>query len=108
MAQAQKLVGIAGVERFSGFVGQVAQLSPEALDKINTDNIIDTYADMTSVPPGIVRSKEDVDALRANRQQAQQAQAQQQAIVQGAGAAKNLSQADMESENALTMLMGGM
>lgn len=105
MAQAQKLVGISAVERFTGFVGQVAAFSPEALDKIDVDQAIDVYGDMTSVPPSIIRSDEAVQELRASRAQAQQAQAQAQMMQQSAMAAKDLSQADMEGDNALTRMI---
>lgn len=108
MAQAQKLVGISTLERFTGFVGQVAQVNPEILDKVNEDEVIDSYGDMTSVPPGIIRSKEEVDEIRQQRAKAQAAQQQMEAMKQGAGAAKDLSQADTSGENALTQLMGGM
>lgn len=106
MAQAQKLVGIGGIERFSGFVGQVAQFNPEVLDKLNTDQAIDVYADITSVPPGIVRTDEEVDALRQQRMQAQQAQQQMQMAQQAAGAAKDLSQTEVTEGNALGKLLG--
>jgi hypothetical protein len=77
MAQAQKLVGIGGIERFMGFAGQVAQFKADALDKIDVDQALDIYGDMTSIPPGIVRPDEDVAQIRDQRAQA--AQAQQQA-----------------------------
>lgn len=107
MAQAQKLVGISGIERFAGFMGQMAQFKPEVLDKLNADQAADVYGDMTSVPPSIIYSDEEVAAMRAQRAKAQQAQAQAEQIQAGAAAAKNLSQADMESDNALTRILQG-
>jgi len=105
MAQAQKLVGIAGIERFAGFAANVASSNPEILDKIDTDQLIDVYADLTSIPPGIVRTDEDVEALRASRAKAQQAQAMSEMVQKSAGAARDLSQADMSGDNALTRLL---
>lgn len=107
MAQAQKLIGLSTLERFTGFVGQVAQVNPEVLDKVNEDEVIDTYGEMTSVAPGIIRSKEEVEEIRAQRAKAQQAQQQAEMLKQGAGVAKDLSQADMSGDTALTKLMGG-
>jgi len=104
MAQAQKLVGIAGIERFAGFASQVAGVNPEALDKVDTDQILDVYAEMTSIPPGIVREDEKVEGIRNQRARAQQAQQAAEAVKMGAGAAKDLSQADMDGDNALTRL----
>lgn len=106
MAQAQKLVGMAGIERFTGFVGQVAGMNPEIMDKVNADQIIDVYGDITSIPPGIVRSDEEVDAMRASRAQAAQAQAKMEAIQSVSASAKDLAAADMSGDNALTKMIG--
>lgn len=105
MAQSQKLVGIQGVERFAGFVGQLQATHPEAGDKVDVDQMIEAYGDMTSVPPGIVRAQDQVDQIRQSRQQAAAAQQQAATIQQGAQAAKSLSQADLSGDNALTHLM---
>ncbi len=105
MAQAQKLVGIAGIERFAGFAANAIQANPELIDKIDGDQMLDVYADMTSVPQGIVRSDDDVAAIRQNRAKAQQQQAQIEQAGMATQAAKNLSQADMEGDNALTRMM---
>lgn len=106
MAQAQKLVGIGGIERFSGFVGQVAQFTPEVLDKLNTDQAVDVYADITSVPPGIVRTDEEVAGIRGDRAERQQAQQQMQLMQGAAGTAKDLSQTEVTEGNALGKLLG--
>jgi hypothetical protein len=106
MAQAQKLVGIAGVERFMGFIGQVAAYDPTVLDKVKTDQAADVYAEMTSVPPSIVRGDEEVEQLRQSRAQAQKQQEQMAMMQQGAVAAKDLSKAQIsEDENALSGLL---
>lgn len=107
MAQAQKLVGIAGLDRFVGSVAQIAKVDESAMHKINTHQLIDVYGDMLSVPPGIIRTEEETNAIMAQIAKANQAQALAQVIEQGAGAAKNLSQADMSSDNALTRLLNG-
>ena len=107
MAQAQKLVGISGIERFAGFVGQVAQVNPEIMDKINSDQMIDVYADIVSISPSIVRTDEDVASIRQQRQAQVQAQQKAAMIQQGAAAAKDLSSADMEGDNALTRMLQG-
>ena len=106
MAQAQKLVGIAGVERFVGFVGQMAQFDPGVLDKVKTDQVVDVYADMTSVPPSIVRTDEDTEDLRAQKAQAVQAQQKMEMMAQGAQTAKDLSQAKLGENSALDQLAG--
>jgi hypothetical protein len=105
MAQAQKLVGVGGIERFAGFVGNMAKVDPSVLDKVDFDQTVDVYGDMTSVPPGIVRPDDKVQELRNQRAQAQKAAADAAAVREEAGAAKDLSGAKMDDNNALTELL---
>lgn len=105
MAQAQKLAGISSIERFSGFVGNIMSVSPEAGDKVDKDQLIDVYGDVLSIPPGIIRPDEDVQAIRDNRAKQQQQQQMLQSVPAAASAAKDLSQTDMSGNNALTQLI---
>lgn len=110
MAQAQKLIGVASLERFVGFVGQVATFNPEALDKVDLDQAIDEYGEMTGVSSKIVVPDQVVAQKRAARAQAQQSQqmaAMAQPMAQGAQAAKTLSETDVSGVNALTRLLTG-
>ncbi len=107
MAQAQKLAGIGNIERLVGFVGQVASLNPEAAQKIDVDNIIDEYTDMVGSSLSNVKTKEQMDELRAQQQEMMQAQMeaeQQQAQVEGA---KTLSETKMGEDSALDGLIEG-
>jgi len=106
MAQAQKLAGLAGIERFAGFASQVASTTPQVLDKIDTDQMIDVYGEITSVQPGIVRSDEDVEEIRQQRLEAERAQQQAAQAQQVAAATKDLAGADLEKDNALSRLVG--
>ncbi len=107
MAQAQKLVGIGGVDRLFSFAGQLAQVDPTIMDKVDGDQAIDEYADMLGVSPKIVRSDEQVAEIRAQRQQAVQAQQQSESLAMAAKSARDLSGASMDGDNALTRLAGG-
>lgn len=105
MAQAQKLVGLAGIERFTGYVGQLAQFDPSVLDKFNIEQAVDVYADITSVPPTMVRSDEEVAGIKQQRAQAAaQAQQIQNAQVAAQGA-KTLSETAVGDSNALEMMI---
>lgn len=104
MAQAQKLIGLAGVERFMGFAGQIMALNPEVADKIDFDQSVDEYAEITSLPPTIIRSDEDVEIIRQQRGQIQAAQASMEMMQQGANTAKELSQANFSGDNALSKI----
>ncbi len=108
LAQAQKVMGKTAVDSLVGYVLNIAQAKPEVLDKLDVDQSVDEYANMLGVPPALVRSDEDVAAIREAR--AQQAAQQQQmekagAAVQGA---QTLSQTDTGGDNALTRLLGAL
>ncbi len=105
MQQAQKLSGLGSVERFAQFAQNLIAANPQSADKIDIDQLLDTYADITSQRAGIVRSDDDVAEMRAQRAQAQQAQAKADQVQAMAQSAKSLSQADMGGDNALTRLM---
>ena len=96
LAQAQRAVGLGAVDRLLGTVGSVAQFKPEALDKLNVDDMIDGYADMLGVDPDYIVANEDVAIIRQQRAQAQQAQAQAEMAPGAAQAAKTLSEVDPE------------
>lgn len=104
MAQAQKLIGITGVERFVGFVGNLAQFDPTVLDKVDRDELIDVYSEMTSIPPSIVVPDDDVKKIRDQRAQQQQQQQQVAAAQQVAATTKDLSQAPAGGDTALSRM----
>lgn len=109
MAQAQKLIGTASMERVTGYVGNLANFNPEAVDKLNIDAAIDEYASMHGVPPNVIRSKDEVGGIRQKRAQAQQSQQAMQALpamADAATAAKTLSETNVSETNALTRLLG--
>lgn len=104
LAQAQRAVGTSSVDRLLGTVSAIAAVKPDIVDKIDTDELVDRYADMLGVPPQLIVANEQVAIVRKQRQQAAAAMAKAQVVEQGAAAAKNLSQADTEGKNALTDL----
>lgn len=111
MAQAQKLVATAGLERFVGFVGNLAAAKPDIADKLDFDQVVDEYSDMLGVPPKIVRADEEVAKIREGRAQAIAAQQRAEQLQQIAQGAKLLSETDMNGDSALTRMaaaQGGM
>lgn len=105
MAQAQKLVGVSGLERTARFINEMREVFPEMRNKIDPYHMVDEYADSTGLPPRVVRTEDQVAQIEQQQAQARQQQAQAEAIQQGAGAAKNLSQADLSGNNALSKLL---
>lgn len=108
MVQAQKIQGTTAVERLVSFVGSLAGVKPEVLDKIDTDEMVDSYAEMLGTAPSVVRTDDQVAQIRAQRAQAvaQQQQAMQAETL--SKTAKNLAGADMEGDNALSTMLRSM
>lgn len=105
MAAAQKLLGVASIDRYVAFVGNVAKINPAISYKLDVFEAAEAYGDATGVPPGIVRPTDKAQAMQAQDQQAQQAQAKLQAIESASKSAQTLSQTDTQNPNALTDLM---
>jgi hypothetical protein len=105
LAQAQRAVGVNAVDRLLGTVQAVAAVKPEVIDKIDTDELVDSYADMLGVDPALIVAGEKVALIRQDR--AKQAEAQQRTamIPHAAQAAKTLSETDTQGKNGLTDVM---
>ncbi len=108
MAQAQKLLGTTAVERISTFIGNLSVVFPEVKDKLNIDATVDVYGGMLGVSPTIVRTDEEVAAMREQRAQAQAKEQQMMQAQAAAGVAKDLSAADTGGDNALNTMLRGM
>lgn len=108
MAQAQKLLGITGLERMAGFVGQLAAVRPDVLDKVNFDQIVDEYAGMVGIPPNLIRTDEQTEAIRVQRERAQQQQQQLAQAQQMANVAKTTSETNLGGDNGLSRMLAGL
>lgn len=106
MAQAQKLVGIASLERFTDFVVNTANQTKDnsILDKVDMDQLVDEHAMALGVSPKVVRSDDEVGEIRQRKAEAAEAAANREAIPAAAKAAKDLAGADMSTDNALTRI----
>ena len=107
MAQAQKAIGTGAIERLAGFIGNMAGVKPEVLDKFDADQSVDEYAEMLGVPPKIVVPDDVVQRMREERQAQMEQQMQMEQINQGAQAAKVMSDADTNGNNVLSDIIGG-
>jgi hypothetical protein len=106
LAQAQKMVGTAAIEQITGFAAQLAAVYPGVTDNIDADAAVNEYGDMLGVPPKIVRSADDVAAMRdqaAKEQKAAQATSTLPNVVEGA---KTMSETKLDTNSALDALMG--
>lgn len=107
LAQAQKMVDTASIERMAGFAGNLAAVNPEALDVVDFDETIYGYGERLGVPAEMLRDRKAVEAIRAAR--AQQIAAQQAVEMgsQAAQGAKVLSETPIRGETMLSSLLGG-
>jgi hypothetical protein len=111
MAQAQKLVGVAGLERFSVYVASLAKAQIEAqqpvtvFDKVDLMHMIDDYGDAMGVSAKTIVPDDVFQQIQQQKQQAAAAQQKLAAAEQASKAAANLAGADMSGDNALTRLV---
>ena len=112
MAQAQRMVGIANMERFVSFATSVSQAvagaaeNPEVFDTVDIDYLINAYAESAGIDPRIIKPEEAVQALRKARADQQQAAQKSQQMESMSKSAKNLSGANMSGDSALTRMFG--
>lgn len=107
MAQAQKLAGIGNIERLVGFIGQAAALNPEAVQKLDIDEALEVYGDLVGVDPAMLKTKEEMEAIRQQQAQAMAQQQQAENAATMASAGKALSETKMDEDTALDQVLGG-
>jgi len=105
MAQAQKLSGVANLERFATTAANIAKLTGAVPKKFNVDQFIDVYGDRLSVDPTIIRTDEEVEAMNQAEQQAVQQAQTMDNVERVAGAAQKLAGAKLEEDSALKRLV---
>lgn len=96
------------IEQMFAFVGNLAGVHPEVLDKIDFDKGIDGYGDALNVPSALIRATDKANAIReARNQQMKQQQMLEQGLALTQGA-KNLSETQVGGGmNALSQMFGG-
>ena len=93
LAQTQRAVGAKSIDRFMATAGAAAQMKPEILDRLNSDEFVEDLAERLGVPQRMLVSREEADELREARH-AMQAQAAQTEMMQAqAGVASDVAKA---------------
>lgn len=109
LAQAQKASSTGSIERAAQFTGMLMQTGfQDAGDKFNADAAQDAYYSNVGAPPTILRSADEVAAIREGRAQQMQ---QQQAMEQGAAlveGAKTLAETPTGGDTALSAIASAM
>jgi len=94
LAQAQKRSELNSIVTGLTMVGQMAQMVPDVLDKVNTDRTVDEIWSVTGAPVQLLRDDSEIQALReARAEQAAQVNQMQQ-MGSGAAIAKTASEAE--------------
>lgn len=107
LAQAQKAVSTGSIERAAQFTGMLMQTGfQDAGDMFNADEAQAAYYGSIGAPPTILRSPDEVAAIRDARNQQilqQQAQEQGKALAEGA---KMLAETPTGGDTALSAIIG--
>jgi hypothetical protein len=98
LAQAQKAMAAQPINIFLQAVTTAAQFQPTVVDKVDGDNLIDEYADITGVPTAILREQAKVDGIRQAR--AEQQAAEKQAAVEAVQTRQSLENQETQSNIA--------
>lgn len=106
LAQAQRAVGTASIERLGGFIGGLAAFNPDVADKFDMDQAVDDYGEMTGVSPKLIRADDKVLEIREGRQKQMAAQAAMASMQPMADAANKLAGAKMDGTDALSRVTG--
>lgn len=107
LAQAQKAVATAGIERMWQFGAQIGAIKPEALDRLDADGSMDAYSDMTGVPADILIDRAKAEKMRAARAQAAAQQAAMAQAEQLATIGKTAGEIDVGGgANAVSAMLG--
>lgn len=93
LAEAQKNASANGIVRTAQQIGLLAQINPQAVDKLDVDATIDQLADMNGVPPSLIVTGQKVALIRQQRAEQQQAQMQAAQLQQAMTSLKDLGQA---------------
>lgn len=99
-AQAQRAVDINAYDRFISTIQAASATSPDVIDRIDVDGMVDEYADRLGVSYKMLRSVEDAQEIRQQRAQAQQQQAQVEQAQIGATALNQAAQAQKAGAEA--------
>lgn len=107
MARAQKSQGILGLQDTAQFVGSLAAISPDVVDKFDFDQSVDEFGELRGVPPGVIKTDDQVAEARQARQQQMQQQQMMEQANQAAAGAKMLGDTSTQEETLLGDMIAG-
>jgi len=110
LAQAQKIINASNMDATVAFVGNLAQLKPEALDKLNAYDLVDEYVEAVGAPPTAINTNEEAQEIadaRAQQMALNNAQAQAGAAAETAKTMSDTPVNNPETENLLDRMLQG-
>jgi hypothetical protein len=108
LAQAQKLVGVASLDRFMLSTGQLLAAGyTDVRHKVDTNQVVDDYGEYLGVDPRVIRTNEEANALITAERQAAADQAQADQAAKLAAAARDASEAPLSGDSALNRIVEG-
>lgn len=107
LSLAQKASGLGGLQETAVFVSGLATGAfPEARTKFDARQAVDEFAEMHAVPPGVIRTDEQVAEIDRIEQQQKQAAMLLEMAERGAGIGKTLSETGVGGNSALDAMAG--
>jgi hypothetical protein len=107
MAQAQKLVGVVGHDRFLQTILPMAEMLPGVINKLDVNVIVNEYADALGINPSIVVPDEVADQRAQAQAQAAAAAQQAEVMATTAKAAQSAAAAPVGEGTMLDAVLGG-
>ena len=95
LAQAQKVINIASIERFTTFVSNIANaIDPVLKSKLNGEKIIEDYAAFANISPTQIVPSDEIDKIRTELKNSQTQNNQIQALKDGSQIIQNMGGVD--------------
>ncbi len=105
LAREQRVDALVGLDRLLRVTSSLAAAAPQVLDKVDADQVIDEYAELTGAPPRVLRSDQAVAELRAGRAEAAATAELSQSLATGVETAKTASEVKTPEGDLLSSLL---
>jgi hypothetical protein len=89
LAQAQRRSELNTLITGLTMIGQMAQMAPDVIDKVNPDDVVDQVWSITGAPISVLRDDGEIKKVREERAKQMMEQKQMMALQQAASAAKD-------------------
>lgn len=104
-AQAQYAGRLGDMSAFINDIAPLAQVKPDIMDALDDLELVDHYSRYRSVPRRVVRSRKEINEIREQRAQMEEAQAEAQMAPEMSGAVKDIAQARQADPEGVGQLL---